>query len=536
MNTKKVVVYNRVSSDSQERDGTSLQTQLDACLKYCQDKGYEVAYRFAETYSGLALDRPKLGELRQLVRDGQVDVVVVYCLDRLSRDPTHGVIITQELEKANVALEAVIESIDSTELGKLISYIRGFASKLEAEKIKERTMRGKLAKAKMGRWTGGGASNLYGYKYIKADAKNGGKRVVNEEQAQWVRRMYQWLVEEGISTTGIMNRLRAENVPTPSGRPFWIRSTVHIILTNTAYAGKTYAFTRTYSEPKYRVKPIIKRKLSHAVFKPKEQWLEIPDVTPAIISQETFDAAQRQLELNREKSKRNKRREYLLAGHIRCCQCGRNYFGTVQSTTTGGTYYQWRRYQCVGTVKTFVPIDRCHNLRWPADKLETAVWAEIEAILSNPENVIKEIERQRQNANGVSILETELMRIRQQAKSLVKEQEQLLQWALKGFDESMVVAENNRINARRVALKERETELEIQVQNSRQATVNLPKLESFLQLVRSKIASLDFKTKREVLDMLEIKVWLDGCNVEIAGSLPISETDESMLSGPRTFT
>jgi len=45
-------------------------------------------------------------------------------------------------------LEAVTKDLDNTELGKLISYIRGFASKLEAEKIKERTMRGKMQRVK----------------------------------------------------------------------------------------------------------------------------------------------------------------------------------------------------------------------------------------------------------------------------------------------------------------------------------------------------------------------------------------------------
>ena len=79
-----------------------------------------------------------------------IDVVVCYCLDRLSRDPGHGVIITQELEKHGVKLEAVTEDVDNSELGKLISYIRGYASKVEAEKIRERTMRGKKAKAKQG--------------------------------------------------------------------------------------------------------------------------------------------------------------------------------------------------------------------------------------------------------------------------------------------------------------------------------------------------------------------------------------------------
>ena len=163
---KTSAIYCRVSTDNQEAEGTSLQTQLEASLKYCLDKGYDARYRFSEAYSGLTIERPKLNALRELVRAGEVNVIVVYCLDRLSRDPTHGVILTQEMEKHSVKLEAVTEDIDNSELGKLISYIRGFASKLEAEKIRERTTRGKKERAKEGRIPGGGSSKIYGYNYV----------------------------------------------------------------------------------------------------------------------------------------------------------------------------------------------------------------------------------------------------------------------------------------------------------------------------------------------------------------------------------
>lgn len=132
----KAAIYCRVSTDNQEREGTSLQTQLEACRNYCWDKGYDVTYHFSEAYSGLSLERPELDKLRELVRNEQIDVVVVYSLDRLSRDPVHGVILMQELEKHNVGLEAVTETVDSTEVGKLITYIRGFAAKLEAERTR----------------------------------------------------------------------------------------------------------------------------------------------------------------------------------------------------------------------------------------------------------------------------------------------------------------------------------------------------------------------------------------------------------------
>jgi site-specific DNA recombinase len=490
---KKAAIYCRVSTEDQEREGTSLQTQLEACLQYCQDKGYQVIYRFSEAFSGLSLDRPKLNELRELVRNEQIDVVVVYCLDRLSRDPTHGVILTQELDKHCIALDAVTEDVDNTELGKLISYIRGYASKVEAEKLKERTLRGKKASVAEGKIPHGGFARLYGYDYDKTNKK----RTVNETEAYWVKQIFEWLVSEGLSTNAITYRLRALNAPTKLSQ-YWNRSSVIEILKNPAYTGRTYAFT-FYQGTNSR--------------KPKDEWLEIHDATPAIISEELFEAAQIQLKLNYERAKRNTRQQYLLRGHVFCRQCGRAYCGHVDRVI--------RSYRCPGKNRITAPVNRCLNNNWRADRLEALVWKKIEAVLDNPELIVSEIEKQRGEANNLGTLESELQRVERRRKELDREQRQLLQWALKGFPEKTVKAENKRINKDRNNLESHHAELGRQIQESCEAAVCLPKLEDYVQRIREEITTLDF----DALDMLNIKVFVDGQSVEITGTIPIEDAD-----------
>lgn len=167
----KAAIYCRVSTEGQEQEGTSLQTQLEECLKYCKVKGYEIAYQFAETWSGLSLERPKLAELREVVRSDKIARVVIYSLDRFSRDPVHGVILMQELEKYGVLLEAATETVDNSEVGKLVFYIKGYAAKLDAERRRDATGRGKSALLKDGKLPQGTGIGLYGYKWNKENKR-----------------------------------------------------------------------------------------------------------------------------------------------------------------------------------------------------------------------------------------------------------------------------------------------------------------------------------------------------------------------------
>ncbi len=231
----------------------------------------------------------------------------------------------------------------------------------------------------------------------------------------------------------------------------------------------------------------------------------------------SFQPLRPQLEINYKNAKRNTKQQYLLRGHLFCRQCGRAYCGHVDRVTA--------YYRCPGKLRITSPVNRCLNKNWRADKIESLVWKEIERVLDKPEVIISAIEKQRDDANNLGILETELQQVERQFRALEREQEQLLQWALKGFPEETVVAENKRINEARKSLQSQKVEHELQIEASREAAVSLPKLESYIQLVRERLTTLDFDMKRLALEMLNIKVWIDGLNIEITGSIPIKDAD-----------
>jgi len=223
-----------------------------------------------------------------------------------------------------------------------------------------------------------------------------------------------------------------------------------------------------------------------------------------------FDAAQKQLQLNRERSPRNCKHDYLLRGHVRCCQCGQVYTGEMTNSRT---------YRCAGRKKAHVPVVRCSNKGWRADKLEDIVWGELEAYLGDRDLIIAELEKSKQAADQTGALETEFKQLERQLKAIDREQHQLLQWALKDFPGDQVEAENRRLNKAKEILKSQKTELEARVKASMDAAVDVPMLERFIEDMQNKLPDLDLECKRLALDMLGITVYLDAENVEITGTI-----------------
>ncbi|GAH75775.1 unnamed protein product, partial [marine sediment metagenome] len=88
-----------------------------------------------------------------------------------------------------------------------------------------------------------------------------------------------------------------------------------------------------------------------------------------------------------------------------------------------------------------------------------------------------------------------------------------------------VIAENNRINGQRDTLSERRVELETRVEQARKTEVNFENIERFCELVRQNLKDFTFEDKRLALEALQVKVWVNGNNVNIEGVIPVGEDD-----------
>ena len=147
--SKRAAIYTRVSTDEQTK-GYSLNTQVDACLRYAEEHEYKIIETYKEDYSGATLDRPELDKLRDAISTNQIDVVIVYDIDRLARKNAYQVLIEEEFHRNNVIVEYVIGQYDDSDEGRLQKQIRSSIAEYEKAKILERSKRGKRGKAKSG--------------------------------------------------------------------------------------------------------------------------------------------------------------------------------------------------------------------------------------------------------------------------------------------------------------------------------------------------------------------------------------------------
>ena len=366
----------RVSTPEQ-RLNASIGTQLAGNQTYAQTHALTIVQEFAEEMSGATLDRPGTAELLRRVRAGEVQHIIVYSLDRLTRDPADFLPPRKELHARGVTIHIAREdrtlSIDP--IDELPDDIKVIVAKHERALFRERSMRGVRAKVEQGKPIGSGPAP-YGYQW------QGHKRertlVIDANEAPIVELIYSWYVIDRWSVPAIVAALNERKIPTradASGRPKkfdgWNAGSVRAILRNPIYSGQGMAFRKRNAT--------IGAK--HATARPRSGWR--PFSAPPIVRPELVRLAQTKIAEGRALSQRRTRHAYLLRCRMRCT-CGYSLSGT----RSGARY----AYRCISrdTARGRTP---CGLPYVPGATAETRVWEWLYQEVLNPERLAIQLDR-----------------------------------------------------------------------------------------------------------------------------------------------
>src|SRR5229473_787091 len=380
---KLAVIYARVSSD-QQREEHTIASQTAALIEFAKNHELEVPKEWIfedEGYSGATLERPGLERVRDLAAEGQVQVVLAYAPDRLSRKYAYQILLIEEFARHGVETRFVKAPQSATAEDQLLVQFQGMIAEYERAQILERSRRGKRYRARSGEVSVlSGAP--YGYRYIrKTDETLASYRVIDVE-ARVVQRVYEMYTVDGLSMGGIARRLNAEGVSTRKQSARWERSVVWAMLRNPAYRGAA-AFGKTRIAGRMRVTRALRRRaalvssnsIGHE--RPREEWIEIP--VPALVSEDSFARAQELLQENKIRSRRRTITPSIVQGLVSCQKCGYAFSRTSTYTSARKIHY----YKCIGSEgwrKLGGPV--CNNARLVRqDLLDQIVWSEVVRLL-----------------------------------------------------------------------------------------------------------------------------------------------------------
>ena len=312
MNDKKYVVglYPRVSTEDQFRNGHSLGEQKERMLKLCDYKNYEVYKVYEDAgISAKDMNRPAFQEMIHDIKDGKINKIIVYKLDRLTRSIKDLEEICTFLEENNCSLESMCEDINtSTANGKFFIRMLTILAQLEIERTSERTKFGMIGAVKKGHFVGRAPIG-----YDKQDKK----LVINDIESEVIRRIFDYYIK-GMAANAITKLLNEEKVLNRK----WIPTLVDRILSNEIYIGN-YVHRKTIKG---------------------EETQKFIGVSPAIIEEEVFNIAQVQKQKNLKNYKR--KQTYIFMQCIKCPKCETIMGGCSSKSHTGEKHCYYHCAKC----------------------------------------------------------------------------------------------------------------------------------------------------------------------------------------------
>jgi DNA invertase Pin-like site-specific DNA recombinase len=394
-NLPTALIYTRVSSEEQAREGVSLDAQLTESRRYAAQHGWLLGPEFQDVLSGKRDDRPAyqalLTEVRRLRAEGQSVVVVVFRLDRLGRRILERVRCREELKGIGVPVHSVREG---GEVSDLVSNVLAAVAEEEIRTLGERVSVAKQHIAEGGWYVGGRAP--WGYRMRPATPEEralGSPTAVlepNPNHLPWVREAFH-RAANGASLQAVYRWIRALPAEARGGRAMPYQA-VRQLLASPIYIGRPH------------------RGDADVLARPPARW-------PALVDDATWQRIREQVAQHRRVPRQASRR-YLLAGFLRCRTCGERMHGHQRRGVP--------KYRCTAARNGAEVGKRACYAELCGDRLDEAVLAEVlplvEGAVSSLPELRQALERAWAALRTPATLQDELQE--RQRQHLLREAEQ----------------------------------------------------------------------------------------------------------------
>jgi len=521
-------IYARVSSTRQKEEQT-IGSQTAALRTHAAANGLEVPPEWVfedDGHSGATLIRPALERLRDLAAEVEIPVVLCHAPDRLARRYVYQTLLIEEFARVGTEVRFLKGRRAETAEDELLLQFQGMIAEYERAQIADRTRRGKLHRARSGS-PAVLCGAPYGYRYVRKSEQADARYEIIEPEATVVREVFRRYVEEEDSIAGLVRWLRAQGIPTATGKSRWDRSTLWGMLRNPAYCGRA-AFGKTCAtgeRPKV-TRPVRRRGVRvspHLVTRdcPRDKWVEIP--VPPIVSEDLFDLAARRLEDNKRFASRRTRVPSLLQGLVACQSCGYSYYRTSTRTVKRMLYY----YRCLGSDDYRYEHGRiCHNPPVRQDYLDGVVWDHVTALLADPQMIRAELDRRLQQLRATSPFTAQKTSLERE----LRRTERGIQRLVEAYQEELITLVELRrrmpdLRKKATALRAQLEALEAQAVDRETYLQLAENIEGFLMRLREAAQGASVPERQRVVRLLIHEVLVGPERVVIRHSIPTSKGD-----------
>ena len=462
----RVALYPRVSGHEQE-DNYSIPEQIERMKKYCESRDWMVYKIYTDSVqTGATMDRPGLQSMIKDIEAGKIDMVLVYKLDRLSRSQKDTLYLIEDVfEKYDVGFTSMTENFDtSSPFGKAVLGVLAVFAQLERDKITERTMMGKKARAAEGKWHG----------------------------SKWVPIGYDY--EDGMLKPNEYEKMQ-------------ILEIADLIIKGTPI--RTIANMMTEKGYKHKYGPWDAKAIKRVLINPvnlgliKDGEHLHPGLHDAIIEQETYDAIQLIFEDRKNKYGTGyKQHKSLLAGFIFCKHCGARY---ARQTNGKGRIAYYSCYSRNRSQPRMIKDPNCQNKNYRAEELDMAILFELNKLAFDPEYA--EHTRQNKPKNDVNekikSITSEIEKIDSQISKMMD------LYALGTIDMDVISTKVTELNKTKAAL-EREV-ASMDVEESDEMTIE--EIQSIASMMSDK--NLTLQDRRNIIQSLIYYIEIDNDDIAI---------------------